>query len=295
MPTLYSDTLAPPTVCLFPHFCSWSTDTNQNSAVSTSSWVMARENCPTPDPELWQRVNEGSDFANEFEEKHVHQVYENIAHAFSQTRYKPWPVVEQFVFQQPFGSVGADIGCGNGKNMGIENELSRVSGRYVIGCDNCMGLLEIAHPLTDTKLRGHGDCVAASNLSLPFRPQTLDFAISIAVLHHFVTRSRRLEALEKILNCLKTGGQCLIFVWALEQELDSKRRFNSQEVFVDFKVKRQPAAGVLSETSQAVKNQRYYHMFKEGELAELVESTSLGELVKVGYDKSNWFAIVQRV
>lgn len=28
---------------------------------------------------------------------HVHQVYEEIAQHFSHTRYKPWPVVEEFL------------------------------------------------------------------------------------------------------------------------------------------------------------------------------------------------------
>ena len=35
--------------------------------------------------------------ANEFENQHVHQVYEEIAHHFSSTRYKAWPVVEEFI------------------------------------------------------------------------------------------------------------------------------------------------------------------------------------------------------
>ena len=31
------------------------------------------------------------------EEQHVQQVYEQIAPHFSSTRYKPWPVVQQFL------------------------------------------------------------------------------------------------------------------------------------------------------------------------------------------------------
>ena len=31
------------------------------------------------------------------EEEYVHQVYDEIAHHFSATRYKPWPVVEDFI------------------------------------------------------------------------------------------------------------------------------------------------------------------------------------------------------
>ncbi|KAJ3127187.1 tRNA methyltransferase, has a role in tRNA modification [Nowakowskiella sp. JEL0407] len=58
-----------------------------------------------------------------FEELHVHEVYDAIAKHFSSTRYKPWPVIEKFLKEQPNGSVGADVGCGNGKYLGVNPEL----------------------------------------------------------------------------------------------------------------------------------------------------------------------------
>lgn len=32
-----------------------------------------------------------------FEEQHVHSVYNEIASHFSMTRYKPWPVIKEFI------------------------------------------------------------------------------------------------------------------------------------------------------------------------------------------------------
>jgi len=55
--------------------------------------------------------------ASSLESKHVHRVYDEIAAHFSATRYKAWPVVDGFVRGMPEGSLGVDIGCGNGKNM----------------------------------------------------------------------------------------------------------------------------------------------------------------------------------
>jgi ubiquinone/menaquinone biosynthesis C-methylase UbiE len=52
------------------------------------------------------------------EKEHVYEVYEKIAPHFSNTRYKPWPKVEEFMNNVPPGSIVADIGCGNGKYMG---------------------------------------------------------------------------------------------------------------------------------------------------------------------------------
>ena len=46
----------------------------------------------------------------QLEARHVHQVYSQIAHHFSDTRYKPWPRVAHFLKQLPPGSLVADVG-----------------------------------------------------------------------------------------------------------------------------------------------------------------------------------------
>ena len=75
-----------------------------------------------------------------YENEHVHQVYEQIAPHFSSTRYKvmwsrglnfkfdsnrvqPWPIVEKFLRDQTPGSVGLDVGCGNGKYLGVNRDV----------------------------------------------------------------------------------------------------------------------------------------------------------------------------
>ncbi len=55
--------------------------------------------------------------SSEFEGEHVQKVYEAIASHFSSTRYKRWPVVDNFIASVPVGSFGCDFGCGNGKNL----------------------------------------------------------------------------------------------------------------------------------------------------------------------------------
>lgn len=84
-----------------------------------------------------------------YEEEHVHEVYEQIASHFSSTRYKvcvtppslatkstnpiqPWPIVERFLKEQPDGAIGADVGCGNGKYLAVNDKVFIVgSDRYV--------------------------------------------------------------------------------------------------------------------------------------------------------------------
>ncbi|KAF8000308.1 hypothetical protein HF325_005237 [Metschnikowia pulcherrima] len=114
------------------------------------------------------------------EQQYVHEVYNEIASHFSLTRYKPWPIVEKFLKRQKDYGLGIDVGCGNGKYLGVNPKL------VIIGSDRSDGLF--------------------------------DFAISIAVIHHFATEERRIDAIRHILKKVRKGGQFLVYCWALEQE-----------------------------------------------------------------------------
>lgn len=54
-----------------------------------------------------------------YETKHVHNIYSEISDHFSQTRYKIWPSVKQFMDEIPDNASVLEVGCGNGKNLGI--------------------------------------------------------------------------------------------------------------------------------------------------------------------------------
>jgi len=65
--------------------------------------------------------------ASQLEREYVHRVYEEIAEHFSSTRHTPWPRVVDFLKALPSGSLVADVGCGNGKYLGINKELYMAS------------------------------------------------------------------------------------------------------------------------------------------------------------------------
>ncbi|KAG0287329.1 tRNA methyltransferase, has a role in tRNA modification [Linnemannia gamsii] len=169
----------------------------------------------------------------EKEQQYVHSVYQAIAPHFSATRYKPWPVVEEFLNTMPAGYVGADVGCGNGKYIGVNDKL------FMVGSDRSSNLISICGE------RGH-EAMVCDGLALPYRPQFFDFAISIAVIHHFISPERRVAAIEEILRIVRVGGRVLIFVWALEQT--GKRDFDkeTQDVFVPWALAKKPAEGKKS-------------------------------------------------
>lgn len=73
------------------------------------------------------------------EQKYVHEIYDDIAGHFSDTRYKPWPGVMRFLKNLPPYSLVLDMGCGNGKYS-----FCLPGGSYWVGSDMSKGLLEAA-------------------------------------------------------------------------------------------------------------------------------------------------------
>ncbi|XP_005105017.1 alkylated DNA repair protein alkB homolog 8 [Aplysia californica] len=143
------------------------------------------------------------------EKEHVQQVYDDIAEHFSGTRYKPWPRVVDFLQEQPPLSLLADVGCGNGKCLGVNKDL------FEIGSDFSKNLATIC------RSRGNETCVADVTC-LPFRSDSFDVVLCIAVIHHMATKERRQKAVSEIVRVLRAGGRALLYVWAMEQDLQEK-------------------------------------------------------------------------
>ena len=204
-------------------------------------------------------------------------------------------MITQFLLSLPPGSVGLDIGCGNGKYFGINPEI------YIIGSDRSKALLEIAR---EEKKDGANKVYLGDLLDLPHQVRAFDFAISIAVVHHLSTRPRRVQSIKSIIGTLilpeetagrrgEAGGgagRALFYVWALEQK-NSRRGWDEgqeQDVMVPW-VMRQNAEDrnkIAGETTY----ERYYHLYRKGELEDDIQEAG-GSVVKSGYEKGNWWAI----
>jgi len=248
-----------------------------------------------------------------YEQEHVHAVYQAIASHFSSTRYKPWPVIEQFISSLPPGSVGLDSGTGNGKYLPLP--LGRPSDILTVGLDRSQELLRIAQSA------GHRrqEVLVGDALQSCWRPGLFDYAISIATIHHLSTTERRRDAIKNLLSAVSPfGGRILIYVWAVDQDDTSKRDVSpalcsgSQpgvDAFVPWVLNAGPKADTASKPSNDQERKifkRYYHFFAAGELRQLVceaaetlgfvvgpPSTECGqrglEIVKDDYEKSNWY------
>ncbi|XP_061165252.1 alkylated DNA repair protein alkB homolog 8-like [Saccostrea echinata] len=273
--------------------------------------------------------------AEKLETQHVHQVYEEIASHFSGTRHSPWPKISVFLLKQPPGSLMADIGCGNGKYLGINKTI------YQIGSDRSTKLTEIC------RQRGF-QAFVGDVLSIPLRSEAFDVCICIAVIHHLSTEERRVQALTELVRILRSGGQALIYVWAMEQEINKvkskylkEKDFNvddnddnhsnscdkceqskkdNSDIPWDSKPQEQPGGNhkelvihknrthfqqqdllvpwQLKGTS-AVKTDnvfhRFYHVFQRGELEGLCGQVSGCHVVDSYYDQGNWAVILQKL
>ena len=260
-----------------------------NGDSETKPVVDATTAAATGKPDRTAKLAEVTDEAK-YEEEHVHSVYDAIASHFSATRYKPWPLVKEYVESLPEGSLMCDVGCGNGKNLGL------VPGKVIdVGCDRSYNLLELARNRGSQVTRCDGLC-------LPYRSNTFDSVISIAVVHHFITDDRRRDSIREMLRILKPGGTMLIYVWAVEQAKDR----GGTDVLIDWEVHSK------FDESNTV-HRRYYHLFKKGELEELClsiglqkatpggDSTDSGgeqqtlKIVKSYFDKENWCVVLQKL
>lgn len=274
-------------------------------------------------------AGDGGKAAAAYEDTHVHAVYDAIAPHFSATRYRPWPRVARFLLELPAGSVGLDVGCGNGRYMAVNPAV------HMLGSDRSEALVRLAreshsHPRAgssdgSSSLNLGRDVHVADGLSLPFRSSSVDFAVCIAVVHHLSTPERRRDAVSALLDSVRPGGPVLVYVWALEQA-SSRRGYHDgcdQDTLVpwvmrgprtkkpkeqkqskghgpsaqaeggDTDTAGQPPAKPDADGPEGSTYHRYYHLYREGELEADVRAVG-GRILDAGYEKDNWWVVCTR-
>jgi alkylated DNA repair protein alkB family protein 8 len=198
------------------------------------------------------------------ENLYVKDVYDKIGDNFSHTRHSTWPGVREFIMSLPENSMVLDAGCGNGKNMQIRKSID------IIGCDLSETLLEIC------KDKGL-NVVKANIIDLPFKNESFDAVICIAVLHHLSTYERRQLAFNELFRVVKPGGKIYIEVWAYEQKL-SKKFISVENTDKDYFV------------TWDNKYKRFYHLFDKDEMIKMFSPMN----ADIEYTKDNWVAILTK-
>jgi tRNA (uracil-5-)-methyltransferase TRM9 len=200
----------------------------------------------------------------------IQSTYNAISKEFSDSRYKVWKSVASFIDSIELNTINADIGCGNGKNMRYRNDIK------FIGIDLCENFVDICKKYNLNVIHGN-------ILNIPFESNYFDNVISIAVIHHLKTKDERIKAISELIRITKPGGRILIYVWAFEQDETSKRRFETQDVLVPFRLKNSDKSF-----------DRFYHVYVFGELEDEVRTHNI-EIEKVGYELSNHFVVIKKI
>lgn len=206
----------------------------------------------------------------QMEQTNVLDVYNNIAYHFDQTRHTVWKNVGEFIDLAPSASTIADIGCGNGKNM-----LTRKDCTF-IGCDNCSKFIEICK-------NKNLNVVLGNATNVPFGDNSFDRVMSIAVIHHLVTRSRRMKAIHELVRICKIGGQLMIQVWSIDANIKPDR------------IKDVEDGKLIQWRHKNTVYDRFYHMFEEDELKCMIDEIDGVEIIDMSYVYGNWICIIRKI
>lgn len=148
------------------------------------------------------------------------------------------------------------------------------------------------------------DVLCSSMHPCPFRPGVFDAALCIAVIHHFSSPERRMEAIRQLLRLVKSkGGVVLIYVWALPRggkpssSSASQKRWESIDYDTGDALVPWQMNAKFDESQKIF--QRYYHFFREGELKalclEALEKGGITGRIEESYlDKENWCVVIRR-
>ncbi|XP_016912340.2 alkylated DNA repair protein alkB homolog 8 isoform X1 [Apis cerana] len=264
--------------CNFPEYC----DTKQNNSTTIID----------------------NKIALGIETSYVHDVYDKISNHFDETRYKQWPNVSKFLQSLKIGDILLDVGCGNGKYLYQDKHL------FKVGCDRSYNLMKICRSK-------NFEIFLCDCLYLPYKDNSMDAIICIAVIHHLSTHERRKQAIFELARILRPNGKCLIYVWAKEQEKDSiqtaylrynliKKKDNiscTQKLTkygVTLPIHENRTKFICNDMLVPWKRKgggnflRYYHVFEENELSQLCLEIPTFTINEVYYDQGNWCVILQK-
>ncbi|KAG0000409.1 tRNA methyltransferase, has a role in tRNA modification [Entomortierella chlamydospora] len=252
------------------------------------------------------------------EQEYVHNVYQAIAPHFSATRYKPWPVVEEFLLTMPPGYIGADVGCGNGKYIGVNPNL------FIVGSDRVAAIEEI---LRVVRIGGRiliFVWALEQTGKRDFDKNTQDVFVPWAMPKKAEpkrdrTRSQPQSARRRDTDASSSTTDETAVSNSLDQSDQTEASTESQ--FITHEPTSEPSASASSSSTSAAPAttttlkdtlessnptaaastepaapvyNRYYHLFQKGELEELILRTNKASIVQSGYDRDNWWCILEK-
>jgi len=212
----------------------------------------------------------------------VLRTYKKIAEDVEERRQTPWTDVVDFEKTLPRGGTILELGCGSGRNA----VHFAMAGHRVLAVDFARGMLgRAALRVKEKNVAASVDLIQADVTAPSVKSSSVDVCLYIAALHHLPTRHQRILSLEQVRRCLKPEGKAFISVWAFEQ-----RRF--QKILERHRLRKEGFGDVVvpmrSKDGRAIR--RFYHLFIDGELEQLVAEAGL-EVVRHFKSHDNYFVV----
>lgn len=206
--------------------------------------------------------------------------YEEHAHAFSETRSRPWQGWRRLVPRLRELASGArggalrvlDVGCGNGRFGRFLAEALPDTALQIDAVDASAPLLDEARRDAPVGTRFHRVDAAERPQELPAGP--FELAVLFGVIHGIPGRERRLALLRACAERLAPGGLLVFTAWRVEHDprLAGRRvaweRFNARAGAPVDTRELEPGDGLLP-WGEGDAVLRYVHAFAEEELREL--------------------------
>ena len=295
--------------CSFPHLCDSQGggpgETRDAAAAAAAVALAAATDASAAAAAAAAARAAGAAGAAAVETMLVRAVYDRIAPHFDATRVAVWPQVASFLDTVDGGLI-ADVGCGNGKYMGVKNSSSLL--RFSIGADPCARLAAAA------SARPASDAIVADGLTLLLRSSTCDGVLCIAVVHHLASRPRRRALIERVASLARrSGGRALVTAWALPaaqpvgKDASRAAKWRALEGRGDFLVPWHEPPGWKGEkgaptprthTQHPPVAWRFYHCYEGGELGEDAAAAAArvegARVERVFADRGNWCAVIVR-
>ncbi len=130
--------------------------------------------------------------------KDLKKTYDSIAEDFSSTRQKIWSELATLGLER-YNSI-LEIGCGNSRNL---KYLKERGVKFLVGLDFAKSFFK--HRLTDIHY------VIGNALYLPFKNESFEIVMAIAVLHHLPSKEMRLKMLKEMMRVSK--NIMVVSVW----------------------------------------------------------------------------------
>ena len=198
------------------------------------------------------------------------EIYNSIANEFDLYRVKVWPCVKKFLDNFNNTHLILDIGCGNGKNIIGNSHLN------IIGIDFSEKMVEICK-------NKNLNVICSSMTSIPYNDNKFENFIAVASYHHLDNDIDRMMALNEMYRILKKNGTGLITTWAMEQGVRSKFKFTKSD------------ETVLWKSPTGVVYNRYYHIYKAGELTDEINRLEPRfSIIEEGWEKGNYYVVVKK-